>query len=65
MPFTKRPAGGLDSIAYDIWTLRRDALRHRLRSTGVAVVEWDNELPMQAVLEEVRAFRRFARHARG
>ena len=34
VPFTKRPASGLDSIAYDIWTLRRDALRHRLRSTG-------------------------------
>jgi uncharacterized protein (DUF58 family) len=65
VPFTSRPAGGLDEIAYDIWTLRRDALRHRLRSTGVAVVEWDNELPLQAVLEEVRAFRRFARHARG
>ena len=65
VPFTKRPASGLDSIAYDIWTLRRDALRHRLRSTGVAVVEWDNELPLQAVLEEVRAFRRYARHARG
>ena len=65
VPFTSRPAGGLDEIAYDIWTLRRDALRHRLRSTGVAVVEWDNDLPLQAVLEEVRAFRRFARHARG
>jgi uncharacterized protein (DUF58 family) len=65
VPFTKRPASGLDSIAYDIWTLRRDALRHRLRSTGVAVVEWDNQLPLQAVLEEVRAFRRYARHARG
>jgi uncharacterized protein (DUF58 family) len=65
VPFTQRPPSGLDSIAYDIWTLRRDALRHRLRSTGVAVVEWDNELPLQAVLEEVRAFRRYARHARG
>ncbi len=64
VPFTSRPAGGLDAIAYDIWTLRRDALRHRLRSTGVAVVEWDSELPLQAVLEEVRAFRRYARRAR-
>ena len=33
-------------------------------SAGVAVVEWDDDAPLQAVLEEVRAFRRYARHAR-
>jgi uncharacterized protein (DUF58 family) len=64
VPFTQRPASGLDSVAYDIWTLRRDALRHRLQSVGVAVAEWRDDTPLQAVLEEVREFRRYARHAR-
>ena len=63
VPFTPRPAAGLDSVAYDIWTLRRDALRHRLQSAGVAVAEWRDDTPLQAVLEEVREFRRYARHA--
>jgi hypothetical protein len=51
-------------VAYDIWTLRRDALRHRLQSAGVAVAEWRADTPLQAVLEEVREFRRYARHER-
>jgi uncharacterized protein (DUF58 family) len=63
VPFTKRPADPLDAIAYDIWQLTRDALRHRLQSAGVAVAEWTDAVPLQAVLEEVREFRRYARHA--
>jgi uncharacterized protein (DUF58 family) len=64
VPFARRPAGGTDAVAFDIWTLRRDALRHRLQRAGVAVVEWRQEVPLQAILEEVRSFRRYARHAR-
>lgn len=64
IPFTRRPRGGLDELAFDIWTLRRDALRHRLLSSGVGVVEWRSGTPLQAALEEVRSFRRYARHAR-
>ncbi|MGZ4333329.1 MAG: DUF58 domain-containing protein [Gaiellaceae bacterium] len=64
VPFTKRPASGRDAIAYDIWILRRDALRHRLQRAGVAVAEWRDGVPLQAALEEVRAFRRHARLAR-
>ena len=64
VPFAPRPSGGLDAVAYDIWTLRREALRHRLQSAGVAVAEWRDDMPLQAVLEEVREFRRYARHAR-
>jgi len=63
VPFTKRPADSVDAIAYDIWQLTRDALRHRLQSAGVAVAEWTDDVPLQAVLEEVREFRRYARHA--
>ena len=64
LPFTPRPAAGLGAVAYDIWALRREALRHRLQQAGVAVSEWQPGLPLQGVLEEVRSFRRHARHAR-
>jgi uncharacterized protein (DUF58 family) len=64
VPFTHRPDSGLDAVAYDIWLLRRDALRHRLQRAGVAVVEWRGDVPLQNALEEVRAFRRHARLAR-
>jgi uncharacterized protein (DUF58 family) len=64
VPFARRAAGGVDAIAYDVWILRRDALRHRLQRAGVAVAEWRDDVPLQATLEEVRAFRRHARLAR-
>jgi uncharacterized protein (DUF58 family) len=65
VPFTERPGSGIDAVAYDIWILRRDALRHRLQRAGVAVAEWHDGAPLQASIEEVRAFRRHARVARG
>jgi uncharacterized protein (DUF58 family) len=64
VPFTQRPRATLDAVAYDLWTLRRDALRHSLQRAGVAVAEWRDGTPLQAVLEEVRSFRRYARLAR-
>ncbi len=65
VPFAERPDSGVDAIAYDIWILRRDALRHQLQRAGVAVAEWRDGAPLQASIEEVRAFRRHARVARG
>ena len=64
VPFVARPASGLDAVAHDIWVMRRDAIRHRLQRAGVAVAEWREERPLQSVLEEVREFRRYTRHAR-
>ena len=64
VPFVPRPEAGLDAVAHDIWVLRRDAIRHRLQRAGVAVAEWSDERPLQSVLEEVREFRRYTRHAR-
>jgi uncharacterized protein (DUF58 family) len=64
VPFTERPRG-LDGVAFDIWTMRRDALRHRLQEAGVAVAEWPADGRLQETLEEVRSFRRYARLARG
>ena len=58
--FAQRPDSGIDAVAYDIWVLRRDALRHRLQRAGIAVAEWREEAPLQAAIEEVRAFRRHA-----
>lgn len=64
LAFAERPEHSLDALAFDIWELRRDALRARLRGAGVAVAEWDGSSPLQGALEEVRSFRRYARHAR-
>lgn len=64
VPFTERPHSGVDAVAYDIWILRRDALRHRLQRAGVAVAEWHDGAQLQEAIEEVRAFRRHARVAR-
>ncbi len=64
VPFTQRPRQSLDALAYDIWTLRRDALRHRLQRSGVAVAEWRDDGSLQNALEEVRSFRRYARLSR-
>ena len=64
VPFVARPSTGVDAIAHDIWVMQRDAIRHRLQRGGVAVVEWREERPLQSVLEEVREFRRYTRHAR-
>jgi uncharacterized protein (DUF58 family) len=51
-----------DRLAHRIWTLRREALRGRYRRLGVAVAHWRVDDPLQAALEEVREFRRRARH---
>jgi uncharacterized protein (DUF58 family) len=64
VPFARRPQRGLDAVAFDIWTMRREALRHRLQQAGVAVSEWQRGAPLQSTLEEVREFRRYARHSR-
>ena len=55
------PGDGLDALAYRLWLLRRAALRARFERSGVAVARWRDELPLDAGLEGVRAFRRRAR----
>jgi uncharacterized protein (DUF58 family) len=64
IPYAPRPEPHLDALAYDIWTLRRDALRHRLQHAGIAVTEWTSDSSLQAHLEEVREFRRHGRLVR-
>ena len=45
VPFTRAPVDELDRLAYRIWELKRDALRHRYESAGVAVAEWRADEP--------------------
>jgi uncharacterized protein (DUF58 family) len=47
-----------------VWQLRREAIRSRYRSLGVPVVEWRDEVPLEAAIEEVRRYRRHARTVR-
>jgi uncharacterized protein (DUF58 family) len=52
----------LDALAIRFWRLWRDSMRFRFEELGVAVLEWDGRTPLAAVVEEVTAFRRFARY---
>ena len=61
VPFAPPGEQALDELAHRLWILRRDALRKRYQRLGVPVAEWRDDVPLQAVLEEVRTFRRHAR----
>jgi uncharacterized protein (DUF58 family) len=63
VPFVEPGRQELERLAYDIWTARRDALRGQYERAGVPVAVWTDDVPLVAALEEVRAFRRYARHA--
>ena len=65
-PYSFVPEGEteLEQLAYRLWRLQRDALRTKYASLGVPIVEWREGVPMEAVVEEVRAFRRHARVVR-
>jgi uncharacterized protein (DUF58 family) len=60
-PFVPEGESETERLAYRLWRLRRDALRTRYASLGAPIVEWREGVPMEAVVEEVRAFRRHAR----
>jgi uncharacterized protein (DUF58 family) len=66
-PLTFVPAGKGDraALAHRIWLLERDVARARFERAGVAVGTWDDRTSLFGVLEEVRAFRRFAGRAHG
>jgi uncharacterized protein (DUF58 family) len=64
VPFVQPTRDELAQLAYRLWRLSRESLRLRYEQAGVPVVEWQDGKPLDAVLEEVTAFRRFARPAR-
>ena len=63
IPFVEPGRQELELLAFDIWRLRREALRGQYERAGVPVAVWNDEVPLVAALEEVRAFRRYARPA--
>lgn len=64
LPYTEPGRAEIEQLAYRLWEMRREALRARYERIGAAIVEWREGVPLAAVLEEVTAFRRHARHAR-
>ena len=63
-PFVEEGPTETDQLAYRLWRLRREGLRSRFAARGVAIAEWREGVPMEAVMEEVRGFRRHARVVR-
>jgi uncharacterized protein (DUF58 family) len=64
VPFVDPGKGELDALSYRLWRLSRESLRARYERAGVPVVEWLDGVPLDVPLEEVSAFRRYARPAR-
>jgi len=65
VPFVESGTTQVEELAFRIWELRRESLRQRLRQSGVAVSEWRAGTPLAVPIEEVGAFRRYARAGRG
>jgi uncharacterized protein (DUF58 family) len=64
VPFVDPGDGELEHLSYRLWRLSREALRARYEQAGVPVVEWNDGVPLNVPLEEVAAFKRYARPAR-
>jgi uncharacterized protein (DUF58 family) len=63
-PFIEEDLSETGQLALRLWRLRREAQRSRYAALGVAIVEWREDVPITAVVEEVRGFRRHARVVR-
>jgi uncharacterized protein (DUF58 family) len=64
VPFALPGPEPLDRLAHRLWLLDRDALRSRYRRAGVPVIEWREDEPFAAAIEEVATYRRSARRVR-
>jgi uncharacterized protein (DUF58 family) len=53
-----------ERVAHRLWELRREAERARFERAGIPVAVWREDGSLGAAVEEVRAFRRFARSGR-
>jgi uncharacterized protein (DUF58 family) len=61
--YAQPPTDPVGLQALRIWRMQRDMLRDRFRSLDVPVAQWTATAPLEAALEEVRAFRRRGRRA--
>lgn len=63
LAFVGETKDSLADLALRLWRMQREAIRFRYEQAGVAVVQWDGNVPLAALVEEARTFRRFMRHA--
>jgi uncharacterized protein (DUF58 family) len=61
LPYVPPRTGGAERIAHRVWRLKREAMRMRYEQAGVPVAVWDDRRSLGETLEEVHAFRRYAR----
>ena len=61
VPFTPPGSSATDELAHRLWVHLRAAVRWQYESAGVPVVEWQDGVPLAGPLEEVAAYRRYAR----
>lgn len=64
VPFVQPSRDERSQLSYRLWRLSREALRARYERAGIPIVSWTDGQALDAVLEEVRAFRHYARPAR-
>jgi uncharacterized protein (DUF58 family) len=64
VPFVRPLDDELSQLSYRLWRLSREALRSRYERAGIPIVPWHDGEALDAVIEEVRAFRHYARPAR-
>ena len=64
LPFVEPHNDELADLSYRLWSLSRDAQRAQYERAGIPIVPWTEGEALDAVLEEVRAYRRHARPAR-
>ena len=64
VPLVDERSGDLGKIAHRLWILDRSVQHAKLETLGIGVARW-GETGLEAALEGVRTFRRYARLARG
>jgi uncharacterized protein (DUF58 family) len=64
VPFVQPFGDELSALSYRLWSLAREAQRAQFERAGIPIVSWTDGEALDAVLEEVRAFRRYARPVR-
>jgi len=64
VPFVQPFGDELSTLSYRLWSLSREAQRAQFERAGIPIVSWTDGEALDAVLEEVRAFRRYARPVR-
>ncbi len=54
----------VERLAHRLWLLEREVLQARLEGLGIGIARWGDDVSLEAALEGVRTYRRYARLAR-